>query len=46
MHYFAGNAVEEIATALEISPRTVKRELQSARLFLKQQLERKGVTLA
>jgi RNA polymerase sigma factor (sigma-70 family) len=46
MHYFAGNAVEEIATALEIGARTVKRELQSARLFLKQQLDRKGVTLS
>jgi RNA polymerase sigma-70 factor (ECF subfamily) len=46
MHYFAGNAVEEIATALEIGARTVKRELQSARLFLKQQLNRKGVTLS
>jgi RNA polymerase sigma-70 factor (ECF subfamily) len=45
MHYFAGNPVEEIATALDISPRTVKRELQSARLFLKQQLDRKGVAL-
>ncbi|MGA2097935.1 MAG: ECF-type sigma factor [Candidatus Acidiferrum sp.] len=46
MHYFAGNAVEEIAAAHEISARTVKRELQSARLFLKQQLDRKGVALA
>jgi len=45
MHYFAGNSVEEIATALEIGARTVKRELQSARLFLKQQLERKRVAL-
>jgi RNA polymerase sigma-70 factor (ECF subfamily) len=39
MHYFAGNAVEEIASALGIGERTVKRELQFARLFLKQQLE-------
>jgi RNA polymerase sigma-70 factor (ECF subfamily) len=45
MHYFAGNAVEEIATALEIGQRTVKRELQSARLFLKQQLAHKGAAL-
>jgi DNA-directed RNA polymerase specialized sigma24 family protein len=45
MHYFVGNAVEEIVTALDISDRTVKRELQSARLFLKQQLERRGVAL-
>jgi RNA polymerase sigma-70 factor (ECF subfamily) len=41
MHYFAGNAVEEIAGALGIGERTVKRELQFARLFLKQQLEGK-----
>jgi RNA polymerase sigma factor (TIGR02999 family) len=45
MHYFAGNPVEEIAEALEISDRTVKRELQSARLFLKQQLDGTGVKL-
>jgi len=45
MHYFAGNAVEEIASALEIGERTVKRELQFARLFLKQQMEGKNVKL-
>ena len=45
MHYFAGNPVEEIAAALEISERTVKRELQTARLFLKQQLQSKGLSL-
>jgi DNA-directed RNA polymerase specialized sigma24 family protein len=45
MHYFAGNPVEEIASALGISDRTVKRELQFARLFLKQQLEGKGMKL-
>ncbi len=45
MHYFAGRAVEEIAELLTISDRTVKRELQSARLFLKRQLEGKGVAL-
>ena len=45
MHYFAGNAVEEIASALGIGERTVKRELQFARLFLKQQLEGKGMKL-
>jgi RNA polymerase sigma-70 factor, ECF subfamily len=43
MHYFAGNAVEEIANALGIGERTVKRELQFARLFLKKQLEGKGM---
>ena len=45
LHYFAGNPVEEIAELLGIGDRTVKRELQSARLFLKQQLEGKGVAL-
>ena len=39
MHYFAGNPVAEIAEVCQISERTVKRELQSARLFLKQQLQ-------
>jgi RNA polymerase sigma factor (sigma-70 family) len=45
MHYFAGNDVEEIASALGIGERTVKRELQFARLFLKQQMEGKNVKL-
>ena len=45
MRYFAGNPVEEIAAMLEISERTVKRELQTARLFLKQQLQSKGLSL-
>jgi len=39
MHYFAGNPVGEIASALGIGERTVKRELQSARLFAKKHLE-------
>ena len=38
MHYFAGESVEEIAAALHLSERTVKRELQTGRLFLKDQL--------
>jgi RNA polymerase sigma factor (TIGR02999 family) len=45
MHYFAGNGVGEIALVLHISERTVKRELQTARLFLKQQLQSQGRTL-
>jgi RNA polymerase sigma factor (sigma-70 family) len=45
MHYFGGDSTDDIATALGISERTVKRELQSARLFLKRQLEGKGMTL-
>jgi RNA polymerase sigma-70 factor, ECF subfamily len=43
MHYFAGNSVEEIAQFLAISDRTVKRELQTARLFLKKQLGAKAL---
>jgi RNA polymerase sigma factor (TIGR02999 family) len=45
MHYFGGDSVEDITVALGISERTVKRELQSARLFLKKQLEPKGLAL-
>jgi RNA polymerase sigma factor (TIGR02999 family) len=39
MHYFAGNSLEEIAAIVGVSDRTVKRELQTARLFLRQQLK-------
>ena len=42
MHYFAGNSVEEIALVAGVSERTVKRELQTARLFLRQQLKPLG----
>lgn len=45
VHYYAGLKVDEIAAALGISERSVKRELQSARLFLKKDLAPKGVTL-
>ena len=45
MHYFGGDSTGDIAIALGISERTVKRELQSARLFLKKQLEAKGMAL-
>jgi len=38
MHYFAGNSVAEIAHVLQLGERTVKRELQTARLYLKKQL--------
>jgi len=46
MHYFAGNLVTEIAEVQGIAERTVKLELQTARLFLKKRLESKGGTLA
>jgi RNA polymerase sigma factor (TIGR02999 family) len=39
MHYFAGNSLEEIAAIVGVSDRTVKRELQTARLFPRQQLK-------
>jgi RNA polymerase sigma factor (TIGR02999 family) len=39
MQYFAGNSVDEIAAIVGISDRTVRRELQTARLFLRQQLQ-------
>jgi RNA polymerase sigma factor (TIGR02999 family) len=45
MHYFGGDSVDDITAVLGISERTVKRELQSARLFLKKQLEAKGMVL-
>lgn len=39
LRYFGGLSVEETALALGISPRTVKREWQSARLWLLRSLE-------
>lgn len=39
MHYFAGNSIDEIAMIVDVSERTVRRELQTARLFLRQQLK-------
>jgi RNA polymerase sigma factor (sigma-70 family) len=42
MHYFSGNSVAEIAHVFQVSERTVKRELLTARLFLKHQLRSAG----
>lgn len=39
MRFFGGLTVDEIAEQAGVSPATVKRELQTARLFLKAQLE-------
>jgi RNA polymerase sigma-70 factor, ECF subfamily len=39
MHYFAGNSLDEIAAIVGVSERTVKRELNTARMFLRQQLK-------
>jgi RNA polymerase sigma factor (TIGR02999 family) len=41
MRYFGGMKAEEIAEALEISPRTVGREWQEARLWLYRELNKK-----
>jgi RNA polymerase sigma factor (TIGR02999 family) len=45
MQYFAGHTVEEIAEVFHTGPRTVKRNLQTARLFLRRQLETQGFRL-
>jgi RNA polymerase sigma factor (TIGR02999 family) len=42
LRFFGGMAVEEIAEALGISPRTVKREWATAKLWLKLQLSNAG----
>lgn len=41
-HYFGGMTVDEIAAALELSSRTVKRELRSARAWLSLRLSSSG----
>jgi RNA polymerase sigma factor (TIGR02999 family) len=38
MRYFAGLTVEEVAEVLEISPATVKREWQTAKMWLRRQM--------
>ncbi len=42
LRYFAGLSVEETADALGVSPKTVKRDWQFARVWLEQQLEEKA----
>lgn len=42
LRFFAGLSVEEIAAHVGVSASTVKRELQSARIFLKAQLREAG----
>ena len=42
MRFFGGLSVEETAEALEVSPRTVKRDWQKARAFLYHELARTG----
>jgi RNA polymerase sigma factor (TIGR02999 family) len=45
MHYFTGNSIEEIVAATGLGERTVKRDLQTGRLFLAEKLDAKGVKL-
>lgn len=44
LRFFAGLSVEETADTMELSPRTVKRDWQKARLFLYRQLSSEGST--
>lgn len=45
LRFFSGLTVEETATAIQVSPETVKREWKTARLWLARELEgRKGGT--
>lgn len=41
LHFFAGLSIEEIASVLQVAPRTVKRDWSMARAFLKGQLTKK-----
>jgi RNA polymerase sigma factor (sigma-70 family) len=43
MSYFLGNSVDEIAEIKNISPRTVDRDLKTARLFLKKALRSRQI---
>ncbi|MGO9436252.1 MAG: ECF-type sigma factor [Terracidiphilus sp.] len=45
MQYFIGNSIEEIAAATGLPERTAKRELQTGRLFLAEQLQSRGLKL-
>jgi len=40
MKFFGGLNIEEIASLLEVSPRTVKREWTMARAWLRQEMTR------
>jgi RNA polymerase sigma factor (TIGR02999 family) len=45
MQYFAGNSIEEISVATGTPERTTKRELQTGRMFLAEQLHVVGLKL-
>jgi RNA polymerase sigma factor (TIGR02999 family) len=42
LSYFGGLTFDEIALALEVSPVTVKRDLKAAKMWLLQEMERRG----
>jgi len=44
LRYFAGLSIEETGEALGVSPATVKREWQMARAWLREGLERSGIS--
>jgi len=44
LRFFGGLSIEETATVLEVSPATVKREWSTARVWLRDELDRKGRT--
>jgi RNA polymerase sigma factor (sigma-70 family) len=41
LRFFSGLTVEETASAVDISPKTVKREWRTARLWLARELDRR-----
>jgi hypothetical protein len=45
MQYFAGNSIDEIVAATGVPARSAKRELQTGRLFLAEQLDSAGLKL-
>lgn len=45
MQYFVGNSIDEIAAAVDLPERSAKRELQTGRLFLAEQLGSVGMKL-
>ncbi len=40
LRFFGGFSIDEVATSLDISPATVKRDLVTAKLWLKRELTR------
>ena len=40
LRFFAGLTIEEVAEVMDLSPATIKREWESAKLWLRRQLSR------